>query len=284
MLATSHDSQWAVLRRGRTLSLYASGALVRTLTLPDEDDAITFVGPPTVLARVSNAHAPVPTRIELLSLPSLAVAAHLDLDARLKLFAVNGPRLALVGPDHLGHLTKVVVVRTAGHGLAAQPLDTNGVPVENIAGTGERWWLVLRKDAQQFNDAISARLIGRPQLPLPPAPRMIGAALGHVWVTPTNSETLFIYRMSDGRPFRHHAGATIQAVICHPASPVIVVVTPRGLVRLHCQAHSLSLIESPWVPNTDLALLAPGAEDVSLLGIPPDSETPWRVPISKPHT
>ena len=73
---------------------------------------------------------------------------------------------------------------------------------------------------------------------LPPPPRTVGAAQGHLWATRPNSDEVFVYRLSDGRPFRHYAGAPIREVICHPASPLIVLVTPRGLVRLHCFAHS----------------------------------------------
>lgn len=288
MLAASFDGQWAIRRRGREVALYslAKGlaAPAKKLTLPDENDAIVWVGPPTVLARVSNAHAPVPTRVELISVPDLTPVAKLDLDAKLSLVGVTGPRLALVGADVQGALTKVVVVRTVGTGLAAQPLDVNGIPVEHVIGVAPNQLLfVLRKDVLQLYDAVSSRPLGKPALPLPPPPRTLGNALGHVWATHASTSDVFVYRLSDARPFRHAVGAPVEQVIHHPSSPVIVLVTPRGPVRLHCQAHSLTLIDCPWVAGSDLALV-PGAnaESVSLIGIAPDSDVPWSVSVGKP--
>ncbi|MGE0404003.1 MAG: hypothetical protein AB7T06_45270 [Kofleriaceae bacterium] len=286
MLAVSLDGQWAIRRRGRDVALYALGTLgppKKKMTLADESDALVWVGPPTVLARVSNMHAPVPTRVELISM-DLVPVAKLDLDAKLAFAAVTGPRLALVGPDVQGALTKVVVVRTAGTGLGAQPIDVNGVPVEHVIGVAPNQLLfVLRKDAMQLFDAVSSRSIGKPNLPLPPPPRTLGNAHLHAWATHASTPDIFVYRLSDGRPFRHAAGAAINEVISHPGSPVIVLVTPRGPVRLHCQAHTLSLIECPWTPGSDLALV-PGAtpDDVSLIGIGEDGDAPWRVSVGKP--
>lgn len=288
MLAASFDGQWAIRRRGREVALYSLAdtlaAPEKKITLPDDNDSIVWVGPPTVLARVSNAHVPVPTRVELLSAPDLTPVAKLDLDAKVSLAAVTGPRLALVGPDVQGALTKVVVVRTAGTGLAAQPLDVNGVPVEEVVGVAPSQLLfVLRKDAMQLYDAVSSRPLGKPALPLPPPPRTIGNALGHAWATHASASDVFVYRLSDGRPFRHAAGAPVERVISHPGSPVLVLVTPRGPLRLHCQAHSLTLIDCPWVAGSDLAVV-PGAspEDSSLVGVAPDGEVPWRVSLGKP--
>ncbi len=289
MLAVSFDGQWAIRRRGREVALYAIGASTlagpkKKILVPDESDALVWVGPPTVLARVSNMHAPVPTRVELLSVPDLTPVAKLDLDAKLSLAAVTGPRLALVGPDVQGALTKVIVVRTVGTGLGAQPIDLNGVPVEHVVGVAPNQLLfVLRKDAMQLFDAVSSRSLGKPTLPLPPPPRTLGNALLHAWATHASTPDIYIYRLSDGRPFRHSAGATIEQVISHPGSPVIVLVTARGPIRLHCQAHSLTAIESPWTAGSDLAVM-PGAtsEDASLLGIAPDGDVPWRVSVAKP--
>jgi hypothetical protein len=282
----SFDGQWAIRRKGREVSLYALGGALaapkKKLTLPDENDALVWVGPPHVLARVSNAHAPVPTRVELIG-PDLTPNAKLDLDSKFSLAGVSGARLALVGPDPQDALTKVVIVRTAGTGLAAQPLDVNGVPVEHVVGVPDHFLFVLRKDAIHLYDAVSSRSVARPQLPLPPAPRTIGSAHGHVWCTHASTSDIYVYRLSDGRPFRHLVGAAIEQVISHPSSPVIVIITPRGPVRLHCQAHSLTLIDCPWAPGTDYALV-PGAtpDDASLVGLAPDNDVPWRVSVGKP--
>ncbi|MFN0253171.1 MAG: hypothetical protein ACKV2T_40230 [Kofleriaceae bacterium] len=286
MFEASFDGQWAIRRIGREVSLYAlTGALSapkKKLTLPDERDALVWVGPPHALARVSNAHAPVPTRVELLG-PDLTPSAKLDLDSRFSLAGVSGPRLALVGPDLQDALTNVVVVRTAGTGLAAQPLDVNGVPVEHVVGVPNQFLFVLRKDAMHLYDAMSSRSVGRPQLPLPPAPRTMGNAFGHVWCTHASTSDIYVYRLSDGRPFRHVVGAAIEKVISHPGTPIIVIITPRGPVRLHCQAHSLTLIDCPWAPGSDYALAAGATpDDAWLVGIPPDNNVPWRVSVGKP--
>jgi hypothetical protein len=288
VLAASFDGQWAIRRRGREVSLYSlAGTLAaprKKITLPDDSDSVVWVGPPTVLARVSTVHAPVPTRVELLSLPDLTPVAKLDLDQKLSLAAVTGARLALVGADIQGALTKVVVVRTAGTGLAVQSLDVNGIPVEHVIGVAPNQLLfVLRKDAMQLYDAVSSRPLGKPALPLPPAPRTLGNALGHAWATHASTPDVFVYRLSDGRPFRHATIAAVEEVLSNPGSPVLVLVTARGPVRLHCQSHSLTLIECPWVPGSDLAVV-PGAtaEDSSLVGIAPDQDVPWRVSIGKP--
>ncbi|MBA3452529.1 MAG: hypothetical protein H0T42_05460, partial [Deltaproteobacteria bacterium] len=127
-------------------------------------------------------------------------------------------------------------------------------------------------------DAVSARPLLRLQLQLPPPPRSVGAAHGHLWVTRPGSDEVFVYRLSDGRPFRHYVGAAVEDVVCHPASPLIVLITPRGLVRLHCFAHSLTVVDAPWTPGMPLAQLVAG-DDVSLLGIGDADEEPWRVPI-----
>ncbi len=286
MLAASFDGQWAIHRRGREVSLYSlAGPLAgpkKKLTLPDENDALAWVGPPMVLARVSNAHAPVPTRIELIG-ADLTPLAKLDLDAKLAFAAVSGSRLALVGPDAQGAQTKVILVRTAGTGLAAQPCDVNGVPVEHVVGVPDQFLFVMRKDLQQLHDATSGRALTRPQLPLPPQPRTLGNAFGHVWATHASTPDIFIYRLSDGRPFRHAVGAAIERVISHPGSPVVVIATPRGPVRLHCQAHSLTLVDCPWTPGTELALVpGPTTDDVALIGLPSDGDVPWRVSVGKP--
>lgn len=288
MLAVSFDGQWAIRRSGREVALYSlAGTLAgprKKFALPDESDALVWVGPPAVLARVSTKHAPVPTRVELLSASDLAPVAKLDLDTPLALAAVTGPRLVLVGPDVQGAQTKVVVVRTAGTGLAAQPLDVNGVPVEHVVGLPQNQALfVLRRDALAIYDATVSRPLARPQFPLPPPPRTLGNSLAHLWVTHASTPEVFIYRLSDGRPFRHPAGSAIEQVISHPSSPVLVLVTAKGPIRLHCQAHSLTLVDSPWTPGTELALM-PGAsaDDVSLIGIPPGGDVPWRVSVGKP--
>ncbi|HZJ66573.1 MAG TPA: hypothetical protein VFD36_23870 [Kofleriaceae bacterium] len=117
------------------------------------------------------------------------------------------------------------------------------------------------------------------QLALPPPPRLVGPAHGHVWVVRPGGDEALVCRLSDGRPFQHQVGASILDVVYHAASPLLILVTARGLVRLHCFAHALTLIESPWLPGAALAQLVVG-EDIALLGMAEHDDEPWRVPIA----
>ena len=273
MIATSLDGQWAAVRRGREVTVFASGAgdPVGRLELETDDADIAFVGPPAMLAVVTRQPA---ANVTLHQPPSLDAAARLDLDAPLALAAVSGQRMVLSSVDG----KQVLVVRGAGRALSSQVVDT-GTPVEFAVGLERNQVLfgLLRK--LEVWDAVSGRPLLRLQLQLPPPPRHVGAAQGHLWATRPGSDEVYVYRLSDGRPFRHYVGAPVDAVVCHPASPLIVLVTRRGLVRLHCFAHSLVVIDSPWQPGQPLGQLVAG-DDVSLVGIADGASEPWRVPIS----
>jgi len=62
-------------------------------------------------------------------------------------------------------------------------------------------------------------------------------------------------------------------------------------VRLHCFAHSVTVVDAPWTPPAAGADAAPLAqlvvgEDVTLLGVEPGGEVgadPWRVPVAGAH-
>jgi hypothetical protein len=284
-LTTSPDAQWAAARDGRKVVLLAGGAApaVGQLELDTDDADLAIVGPPNVLAVVSRGDHP---RVTLHEPPYLDAVARVDLEAPAKLTAITGPRMLLTAADG----TQPLVVRAAGRALSTQKLDP-GSPIELAVGLERNQVLLALHKKLEVWDAVSCRALLRPQLALPPPPRTVGAAHGHLWATRPGSDEVLVYRLSDSRPFRHYVGAAVQEVVCHPASPVIVLVTPRGLVRLHCFAHSLLLVDgTPWTPGTPLALLvAPGSrsesgslhsgnEDVSLIGLAEDGE-PWRVPL-----
>ncbi len=204
----------------------------------------------------------------------------------MRLVAVTGPRLVLLSPE----ATRVTIVRAAGRALAAQPLDPGGA-VEVAAGLDRNQVLLVLAKKLEVWDAVSSRPLLRLQLQLPPAPRSVGSAQGHLWATRPGSDEVFVYRLSDGRPFRHYVGAAVRDVICHPASPLLVIATPRGLVRLHCFAHSVTVVDAPWLPPAAGAEAAPLAqlvvgEDVTLLGVEPGGDVgadPWRVPVAGAH-
>jgi hypothetical protein len=272
-LTTGPDAQWAAARDGRKvvlLDLSRGGAPVGQLELASDDYDLALVGPPSVVAVVTRE----PARVTLYEPPYLEAVTHLDLEAPLRLAAVAGPRLVLVSAD----ASQVTLVRTQGRALGMQKIDP-GSPVEFAVGLERNQVLLALLKKLEVWDAVSGRPLLRPQLALPPAPRTVGAAQGHLWAMGANRDEVFIYRLSDGRPFRHHAGSPIEAVISHPASPLIVLATQRGLIRLHCFAHSLLVVDgAPWTPGTPLALTVAG-DDISLVGWPSDAAEPWRIAL-----
>lgn len=273
-LATSPDGQWVALRRGRELTLVHHGGepvgVVGKIELDGDDVELALVGPPTALAVVSRQGGG--TRLQLHQPPYLEAVARLDLELPARIAAITGPRLVMVAPTG----NKVTVVRAAGRALASQTFDVGG-PVEFAVGLDKHQVLLGLAKKLEVWDAVSGRPMLRMNLQLPPPPRLVGAASGHLWATRPGSDEAYVYRLSDGRPFRHYIGAPIADVCCHPASPVIVFATARGLVRLHCFAHSLAVVDdAPWTPGSALAQLVAG-DDVTLIGLG-DGE-PWHVAI-----
>ncbi len=277
-LVTSPDGQWAVARQGRALSLLAGGTLPALSTIELEtDDADTAIvnGPPNVLVTATrNGGA---TRVQLHYPPELETTARIDLAMPARIAAIAAGRLVMVSTDH----KQVAIVRANGRGLASHAVDLQGGLIEFVAGIERNQLVVGQGKKLEVWDAVSGRPLRKLALELPPPPRTIGAAAGHLWVTRPNSDEVFVYRLSDGRPFRHYIGAPVEHVISNPLSPLVVLVTRKGLVRLHCYAHSLFTIDAPqWALGSDIALaqLVIG-EDISLLGLPAGAAEPWRVAI-----
>jgi hypothetical protein len=276
-LATSPDGQWAVARKGRQVSLYGAGtppALGRIDLDGDDVDLAIVNGPPNVVIAATRIDGG--TKMLLHVAPELDAAARLDLDKPCRIAAISGGRVVMVSHDH----KEVTIVRAAGRGLASHPVDLQGGTLEFVAGIERNQLVVGQTRRLEVWDAVSGRPLRKLALELPPPPRTIGAAAGHLWVTRPGSDEVFVYRLSDGRPFRHYVGAPVEQVISHPTSPLIVLVTARGLIRLHCFAHSLFTIEVPWDPAVPTALAQlVVADDISLLGFGPHDAEPWRVPI-----
>jgi hypothetical protein len=273
-LATSPDAQFAAVRIGREVSLLAAGAgpPLAKIELDSDDVDITLVGPPTAMLAVSrsdNGH-----KIVLYQPPYLEAVARQDLEIPAKLVAATGPRIAVISADAM----HAMVVRASNRALATQKVEVTG-PIEFVVGLERNQLLFGLHKKLEVWDAVSGRPLLRPNFQLPPSPRTLGPAHGHLWAMRTGSEEIFVYRLSDGRPFRHHAGAPILEVICHPASPLIVLRTERSLYRLHCFSHSMSTIDQLPGEATAFALLAVG-DDVTLLGLPEDGTVPWRMVLS----
>ena len=273
MITTSFDGQWVCVQRGRDVQLLERGETpaVAQIQLDSEDVDLAFVGPPHVLLAVSRAPE---AKVTLLQPPYLDASARVDLDTPMKLAAVTGQRIALLTPDH----KRTCLVRAAGRGLAIQPIDP-GSPIDFVVGLDRNQVLFGMLKKLEVWDAVSSRPLLRMGLQLPPPPRAVGPALGHLWTTRPGSDEVFVYRLSDGRPFRHYIGAPVEDVIWHAASPVVVLVTSRGLVRMHCLAHSLTQIDAPYSPGMALAQLVNG-EDISLIGMAAAAGEPWRIPIT----
>lgn len=276
-LATSPDAQWATVRVGRSVSLLAAGVppVLAKIELDTDDVDLALVGPPAVLLAVSRA--PEGNKIVLYQPPYLEAVARLDLEIPARLAAATGPRIVVTSADSM----HAMVVRAAGRALATQKLEVAG-PVEFVVGLERNQLLFGLHKKIEVWDGVSGRPLLRPSFQLPPAPRTLGPAHGHLWAMRNGSEELFVYRLSDGRPFRHHLGAPIREVICHPASPLLVIRTEQGLVRLHCFSHSMSTLDGlpgPAGQPGSLALLAVG-DDVTLIGLPEDGDEPWRMVLS----
>ena len=277
MLLPTPDAQWIAVRRGRAVSVVAGIApppddLTQTaapgsLVLEHDDIDLAVVGPPNSLVAVVRGAQP---RVVLYEMPSLEAAATLALDVAMRLAATTGPRLAVTSADG----KRLLVVRVMGRALSAQAIEP-GAAVEFVAGLERHQLLVGSIRKLEVFDAVSSRPLLRLQLQIPPPPRTIGVAQGHLWVTCPGSDELLSYRLSDGRPFRQHAGSPIEHVVCSPTSPVLVLVTARGLLRLHCFAHTLAAFDSPWRHGAPLAQLVAG-DDLNLIG---GTGEVWRIPI-----
>jgi hypothetical protein len=271
-LTTSPDAQWAAVRIGREVTLLAAGVspAVGRIELDSDDVDLALVGPPAVLLAVSRGDS---NKIVLYQPPYLDAVARLDLEIPANLVTTTGPRAVVVSPDAM----HAMVVRAANRALATQKLEVAG-PIEFVVGLERNQLLFGLHKKLEVWDAVSGRPLLRPQFQLPPAPRVLGAAHGHLWALRQGAEELFLYRLSDGRPFRHHAGAPIRQVVCHPASPLLVLVTDTGFVRLHCFSHTMTTLDAIPARPTALAQLAVG-DDVTLLGLVDRDREPWRMVI-----
>jgi hypothetical protein len=282
-LATSPDGQWIAMRDGRVVTLIgprtpasedAPGAATHRFELEGDDaELVSVSGPPVVfVAMVRTADA---TRVSLFAPPETQPAARLELGARARVAAVGGGRVALVTDDR----KEMTLVRATGRGLALHPVDLGDNPVD-FAVAIERNQLVIGQPRKlEVWDGASGRPLRRLGLELPPPPRIVGAAAGHLWIVRPGTDEVVMYRLSDGRPFRHFIGAPIDDVVASSSSPLIVLVTRRGLVRLHCFAHSLFGLDAPWRAGDPMAQLIAGGDDVRLLGWPAGAAEPWSVPI-----
>jgi len=283
-LATSDDAMWAAAREGRTIALLERcRTIAARVELASDDIDFALVGPPTTLAIMSRTstggsvelYLP-PSTTDAAAPPTLVPATQLALEVPARLVATTGPFFAVVSPNALHAL----FVRSAGHALSSQLPDVEG-PIERVVGLErDRFLFLLRRKLEVF-DAASCRPLSRPQWPLPPPPRVLGAAFGHLWAMRENGDSIVVYRLSDSRPFQHDAGAQIDAVISHPLSPVIALVTAGSVLRLHCHAHSVTPIHGIPDERGAMAIIVDGEEQY-LTGFSGLDREPWRVRVTRP--
>ena len=274
-LYTSPDGAWAVVRQGRRLAWLArcAGAPVAELELEGDDVDLAMVAPPAALAVLAR-HDRTST-LSLYPAPATRPATRLSLEIPARLATITGPRLVLASPDR----RHALIVRSAGHALSSMLPELEG-PIEFAVGLERNQVLFGLYRKLEVIDAVSCRPLSRPHMPLPPQPRILGAALGHLWAMRQAADLIAVIRLSDHRPFEHDAHAPIQDVICHPASPVLVLVTPTSVLRLHCHAHSLTPISVPE-PRGALALHVEG-DEIHLVGTTGIESEPWRVRVTRP--
>jgi len=275
-LYTSHDGAWAVVRDGRRVAWLAkcAGAPVAELALETDDADLALVAPPTALAVL--ARTPQASTLAVYPAPATRPAARLPLEIPAHLAAVTGPRMALLSPDR----RHALIVRSAGHALASQLPELEG-PIEFVAGLERNQLLFGLHKKLEAIDAVSCRPLARPLLPLPPPPRVLGSALGHLWAMRQAADRIIVIRLSDHRPFEHDAQSSIVDVICHPSSPVLVLVTATGILRLHCHAHSVTPIRDVPAARGAMALHVDGDEHY-LVGTTGIAAEPWRVRVTRP--
>jgi len=288
-IATSPDGQWVVVRQGAVVRLFTlAGEAAGVATLASSDADLAIVGPPTtvvVIERTGTGEGGLggETAAIALAVPGLGETARIVVDGAHDLAATTGPRLALIarGTRALG------VLRAVGRAFMSQLLDAGG-PVELAAGLDRNQLLLVLAKRLEVWDAVSGRPLLRPTFTLPPAPRRIGAAVGHAWCFQPGGTELVLYRLSDGRPFAHRLGSPIVSVASHPASPYLVAETAGGLFRVQAFAHSTDRITAPpgeafgiAGASTAVTAVAPtgaSAADLKLVGAAATGD-PWWQPV-----
>jgi hypothetical protein len=279
-LHASPDGQWCAVRRGKQTAWYALGPTAGVdpleepqvrVELPEPASDLVVIGPPTQAITVTRSGDS--TSIELLSSAKLERIAALTLAGRWTAAAVTGSRAALLSED----ARTCTVIRAAAKSLVAQLLEPGAGLIDLVLGMERQQLAIGTTKRLEVWDAVSTRPLTRLQVQLPPPPRTIGTAAGHWWILRAEQQQILLMRLSDGRPFLHNLGAPIRSVVSHPASPWLVVVTSRGLVRLSCFAHAMAELEAP---PAEAYAIAPSGDEAVLLGASGFAQAPWVMRLS----
>lgn len=280
-LLTSPDGQWCAVRRGKQTAWYpltgeALDEPAARVELPDAASELVLLGPATATAATLMAltitRAGETTALGLLQSPRFERIAELGVAGRWRPAAITGSRAALVAED----ARSCTVVRAAGRSLVAQLIDPAGL-IDHVLPMDRQQLAIATNRKLELWDAVALRPLTRLQLQLPPPPRVVGVAAGHWWVLRPEQQQILLLRLSDGRPFLHAIGAPIRAVVSHPASPWLVVVTSHGLLRLSCFAHAVAELEAP---AAEAYAISPSGDEAILLGCNGFAQAPWVIRLS----
>lgn len=267
----SGDPEWVVVQRGDTFTLLDNlNQAHGDLELPHRAPGATmlFCNGSIVVAQTIDDQ----TTISALSIPGLAVAAQLPLPGTWSMCCVTGQRVALLAANG----QRVALIRVASKALSLIEFEL-GAPAEFVLPLEKQQILIGTGKKLEAYDALTGRPTMRVNVALPPAPRTLGTAQGHLWITRPGSDSLLIVRLSDGRTFPHVVGAEPLHSYSDLRSPYLVIQTAQGLCRLHCFAHSLVAIGTP---AADAYTLQPNGDETVLVGMADNDATPWRASLA----
>lgn len=265
------DPEWAVVQRDQIFSLFdATNTVVGELELQHvaAELPILFCNG-HVLAIQHDAET---TTVTALTIPNLTPSAQLQLPGRWLPKCVTGQRIALLAESGL----KIAIVRVAARALAVIEFDI-GAPAEFVLALDKQQILVGSGKKLEAFDALTGRPMMRVNVNLPAAPRNVGSAQGHLWITRPGADSLTVVRLSDGRVFPHVIGAEPLSVYSDLHSPYVVIATERGLVRLQCFSHTMVALGTP---PASVWALQPNGNDTMLLGMGVDDPGPWRAGLA----
>jgi hypothetical protein len=264
------DPQWiAVVRDCRVTLVEAATQAGSEVQIPDLLDAPMFFceNHLIVTSRFGND-----TKVTSLAVPGLATMAELVLPGTWQPMCISGQRVALLSDDRL----HVAIVRVASRSLGLAQFHVP-MPIEFVVPLDRQLIMIGTAKKIEAWDPVTCIASTKYNFGLPPAPRTIGSAQGHVWVTRPSCDVITVIRLSDGRSFPHLLGVDAGNVISDLLSPYLVIETKQGLVRLHCYAHTLLALGTPAA--TAYALAQDG-DDTLLFGMSDDDAMPWRAALS----
>ncbi|MBP9204577.1 MAG: hypothetical protein KBG28_11475 [Kofleriaceae bacterium] len=274
VLAVSPDGRWAALASAGRLSLHdltADGGVASVVVGADLELALVeaAAGAP-VLVVVERRPGDGATTLTARALPGLDELARLELADAHELAGVVGPRLAVLRRAD----RRLLLIRVASRAFMPHPGDL-GAGIEFALGLERGQLLVGTSKKVEILDPASGRPTARVGLPLPAAPRQLGAAAGHLWCVRVGRDEITSFRLSDGRPWVQLLGSPITTVASNPGTPTVVVATAQGAFRLHCLTRSASALT---VPAASALALAVRDGQVEVIGVDPAGAL-WRAPL-----